>query len=711
MSQEAISNTAVEHEYGADQIQILEGLEAVRKRPGMYIGTTSSRGLHHLVYEIVDNSVDEALAGFCDTIDVRINEGNSVTVIDNGRGIPVGINHKAGIPAVEVVFTILHAGGKFGGGGYKVSGGLHGVGASVVNALSEWLEVEICQEGKVYKQRYERGHVCYPLKETGTCPPEKTGTRITFMPDKEIFTETVVFDFDILKIRMREMAFLTKGLRIILRDGRRSREHVETLEGIAGHENRQINELLKRAENDRKEEAEENEKGLAEESEYAVVKETAEAVKEEVWKEKKVEFCYEGGIKEFVTYLNRSKAPLYENVLYFEGEKNNVYVEVSFQHNDSFNESVFSFVNNINTPEGGTHLQGFRNALTKTFNDYARNAKLLKDNEPNLSGEDIREGLTAIISVKIEDPQFEGQTKQKLGNSEARGAVDNIVSEQLTYFLELNPMVAKSICEKSILAQRAREAARKARDLTRRKTALDGMALPGKLADCSEKDPKNCEIYIVEGDSAGGSAKTARARATQAILPLRGKILNVEKARLDKIFANAEIRAMITAFGTGIHDDFNIEKLRYDKIILMADADVDGAHICTLLLTFIYRFMPALIKEGHVYLAKPPLYKLEKNKKIWYAYSDEELDSILKEVGRDQNNKIQRYKGLGEMDADQLWETTMDPARRILLRVNYDEEMESELDLTFTTLMGDKVEPRREFIEENAKYVKNLDIK
>lgn len=711
MSQEAISNTAVEHEYGADQIQILEGLEAVRKRPGMYIGTTSSRGLHHLVYEIVDNSVDEALAGFCDTIDVRINEGNSVTVIDNGRGIPVGINHKAGIPAVEVVFTILHAGGKFGGGGYKVSGGLHGVGASVVNALSEWLEVEICQEGKVYKQRYERGHVCYPLKETGTCPPEKTGTRITFMPDKEIFTETVVFDFDILKIRMREMAFLTKGLRIILRDGRRSREHVETLEGIAGHENRQINELLKRAENDRKEEAEENEKGLAEESEYAVVRETAEAVKEEVWKEKKVEFCYEGGIKEFVTYLNRSKAPLYENVLYFEGEKNNVYVEVSFQHNDSFNESVFSFVNNINTPEGGTHLQGFRNALTKTFNDYARNAKLLKDNEPNLSGEDIREGLTAIISVKIEDPQFEGQTKQKLGNSEARGAVDNIVSEQLTYFLELNPMVAKSICEKSILAQRAREAARKARDLTRRKTALDGMALPGKLADCSDKDPKNCEIYIVEGDSAGGSAKTARARATQAILPLRGKILNVEKARLDKIFANAEIRAMITAFGTGIHDDFNIEKLRYDKIILMADADVDGAHICTLLLTFIYRFMPALIKEGHVYLAKPPLYKLEKNKKIWYAYSDEELDSILKEVGRDQNNKIQRYKGLGEMDADQLWETTMDPARRILLRVNYDEEMESELDLTFTTLMGDKVEPRREFIEENAKYVKNLDIK
>ena len=716
MNEEAISNTTVENEYGADQIQILEGLEAVRKRPGMYIGTTASRGLHHLVYEIVDNSVDEALAGFCDTIDVRINEGNSVTIIDNGRGIPVGINHKAGIPAVEVVFTILHAGGKFGGGGYKVSGGLHGVGASVVNALSEWLEVEICQEGKIYKQRYERGQVCYPLTEIGTCPMEKTGTSITFLPDKDIFTETLVFDFDILKIRMREMAFLTKGLRIILRDGRRHREAVETMEGITGHENRQINELLKRAENDRTEAAAENREdtGLteAEEAEFAAdnEKEHTEAAAEGEWKEKKVEFYYEGGIKEFVTYLNRSKTPLYENILYFEGEKNKVYVEVSFQHNDSFNESVFSFVNNINTPEGGTHLQGFRNALTKTFNDYARSAKLLKDSESNLSGEDIREGLTAIVSVKIEEPQFEGQTKQKLGNSEARGAVDSIVSEQLTYFLELNPAVAKAICEKSILAQRAREAARKARDLTRRKTALDGMALPGKLADCSDKDPKNCEIYIVEGDSAGGSAKTARARATQAILPLRGKILNVEKARLDKIYANAEIRAMITAFGTGIHDDFNIEKLRYDKIILMTDADVDGAHISTLLLTFIYRFMPELIREGHVYLAKPPLYKLEKNKKIWYAYSDEELDNILKEVGRDPNNKIQRYKGLGEMDAEQLWETTMDPERRILLRVNYDEEMESELDITFTTLMGDKVEPRREFIEENAKYVKNLDI-
>lgn len=702
MSEETMNNTTVDHEYGADQIQILEGLEAVRKRPGMYIGTTSSRGLHHLVYEIVDNAVDEALAGFCDTIEVTINKDNSVTVIDNGRGIPVGINHKAGIPAVEVVFTILHAGGKFGGGGYKVSGGLHGVGASVVNALSNWLEVEICQGGKIYKQRYEKGHACYPLKEIGTCPVEQTGTKVTFMPDETIFTETTVFEFDVLKIRLREMAFLTKGLRIVLKD-ERVEEKIE-----ADNENSQINELLQRAEQDREEreeeDSEENEE-VFKEADEAEEKEEENAPK----KQKKIEFFYEGGIKEFVSYLNRSKTPLYENILYFEGEKNNVYVEVAFQHNDSYNESVFSFVNNINTPEGGTHLQGFRNAITKTFNDYARSAKLLKDSEPNLSGEDIREGLTAIVSVKIEDPQFEGQTKQKLGNSEARGAVDNIVSEQLTYYLELNPTVAKSICEKSILAQRAREAARKARDLTRRKTALDGMALPGKLADCSDKDPSHCEIYIVEGDSAGGSAKTARSRATQAILPLRGKILNVEKARLDKIYANAEIKAMITAFGTGIHEDFDISKLRYNKIILMTDADVDGAHISTLLLTFIYRFMPELIKQGHVFLAKPPLYKLEKNKKIWYAYSDEELDAILQEVGRDQNNKIQRYKGLGEMDAEQLWETTMDPERRILLRVNYDEEMESEIDLTFTTLMGDKVEPRREFIEENAKFVKNLD--
>ena len=705
MSEETINSTMVDQEYGADQIQILEGLEAVRKRPGMYIGSTSSRGLHHLVYEIVDNSVDEALAGVCDTIDVTINEDNSVTVIDNGRGIPVGINHKAGIPAVEVVFTVLHAGGKFGGGGYKVSGGLHGVGASVVNALSDWLEVEICQDGKVYRQRYERGKVCYPLKEVGTCPVEKTGTKVTFMPDKTIFTETVEFDFDILKRRLREMAFLTKGLRIILRDSRQEKEI------LTDNENSQISELLERAEEDRKERAEE----ISSSDSSSEVNEGENEVqssdsKEKEHRQKVVEFHYEGGIKEFVSYLNKSKAPLYDNILYFEGEKNKVYVEVAFQHNDSYNESVFSFVNNINTPEGGTHLQGFRNAMTKTFNDYARSAKLLKENEPNLSGEDIREGLTAIISVKIEDPQFEGQTKQKLGNSDARGAVDSIVSEQLTYFLELNPTVAKTICEKSILAQRAREAARKARDLTRRKTALEGMSLPGKLADCSDKDPMNCEIYIVEGDSAGGSAKTARARATQAILPLRGKILNVEKARLDKIYANAEIKAMITAFGTGIHEDFDISKLRYNKIILMTDADVDGAHISTLLLTFIYRFMPELIKEGHVYLAKPPLYKLEKNKKVWYAYSDEELDSILQEVGRDQNNKIQRYKGLGEMDAEQLWETTMDPARRILLRVNYDEEMESEIDLTFTTLMGDKVEPRREFIEENAKFVKNLDI-
>ncbi|MBR1848131.1 MAG: DNA topoisomerase (ATP-hydrolyzing) subunit B [Lachnospiraceae bacterium] len=635
-------------EYGADQIQILEGLEAVRKRPGMYIGSTSIRGLHHLVYEIVDNSVDEALAGFCTEIQVFINEDNTITVIDNGRGIPVGINHKAGIPAVEVVFTILHAGGKFGGGGYKVSGGLHGVGASVVNALSDWLEVEIKSEGKVYQQRYERGKVCYPLKVVSECNADETGTKVTFKPDGTIF-ETTVFEYDILKTRLRETAFLTKGLKIVLTDKREGQE-------------------------------------------------------------KSNEFHYEGGIKEFVAYLNKNKDSLYEQIMYFEGTKNGVYVEVSLQHNDSFNESVYSFVNNINTPEGGTHLEGFRNALTKTFNEYARANKILKESDANLTGDDIREGLTAIVSVKIGDPQFEGQTKQKLGNSEARGAVGAIVSEQLTYFLEQNPNVAKIICEKSILAARAREAARKARDLTRRKTALEGTSLPGKLADCSDKDPKNCEIYIVEGDSAGGSAKTARSRATQAILPLRGKILNVEKARLDKIYANAEIKAMITAFGTGIHDDFDISKLRYDKIIIMTDADVDGAHIATLMLTFIYRFMPELIKQGHVYLAKPPLYKLERNQKVWYAYSDEELNSILDEVGRDQTNKIQRYKGLGEMDASQLWETTMDPERRILLRVNMDDDDESEIDLTFNTLMGDKVEPRRIFIEENAKFVKNLDI-
>lgn len=642
------NNTNTNAEYGADQIQILEGLEAVRKRPGMYIGSTSSRGLHHLVYEIVDNSVDEALAGYCDTIEVTILENNCIRVTDNGRGIPVGVNQKAGLPAVEVVFTVLHAGGKFGGGGYKVSGGLHGVGASVVNALSNWLEVEIFHEGKVYKQRYERGNSMYPLKVVGECEKDKTGTQVVFSPDGSIFEDTV-FDYDTLKQRMREMAFLTKGIRIRLIDER---------EGL----------------------------------------------------EQEKEFYYEGGIKEFVTYLNKSKEALYESVIYCEGEKDGVYVEVALQHNDSYNDATYSFVNNITTPEGGTHLAGFRNALTKTFNTYAKNNKILKDNEAALSGEDIREGMTAVISVKISEPQFEGQTKQKLGNSEARGAVDNIVSEQLTYFLEQNPIVAKAVCEKSLLAQRAREAARKARDLTRRKTALEGTSLPGKLADCSDKDPKNCEIFIVEGDSAGGSAKTARSRATQAILPLRGKILNVEKARLDKIYGNAEIKAMITAFGTGIHEDFDISKLRYHKIIIMTDADVDGAHISTLMLTFLYRFMPELIRQGYVYLAKPPLYKIEKNKKVWYAYDDIELNNILSEIGRDGNNKIQRYKGLGEMDSEQLWETTMDPETRILERVTIDDTSASEIDLTFTTLMGDKVEPRREFIEANAQYVQNLDV-
>ena len=643
MSEEQIS---AGQEYGADQIQILEGLEAVRKRPGMYIGSTSSKGLHHLVYEIVDNAVDEALAGFCNTVEVYINEDNSITVRDNGRGIPVGINKKKGIPAVEVVFTILHAGGKFGGGGYKVSGGLHGVGASVVNALSTWLEVDIFHEGKIYRQRYEHGKVMYPLKVVGDT--DRRGTEVRFLPDPTIFEETV-FDFAVLKQRLREMAFLTKNLKIVLTD-RRPEEEVS------------------------------------------------------------MTFHYEGGIREYVEYLNKSKEVLYSEVIYCEGKKGDVFVEVALQHNDSYNEGVYSFVNNITTPEGGTHLAGFRSALTKTFNDYARKNKLLKDNEQNLTGDDIREGLVAIVSIKIPEPQFEGQTKQKLGNSEARGAVDSVVSEQLTYFLEQNPNVAKMICEKAVLAQRAREAARKARDLTRRKSALDGMSLPGKLADCSDKDPKNCEIYIVEGDSAGGSAKTARSRATQAILPLRGKILNVEKSRLDKILVNNEIRAMITAFGTGIHEDFDITKLRYNKIIIMTDADVDGAHIATLLLTFLYRFMPELIKEGHVYLAQPPLYKVEKNKKVWYAYSDEELNTILTDIGRDGNNKIQRYKGLGEMDASQLWETTMDPEKRILLRVNMDDDAASELDMTFDTLMGDRVEPRREFIEANAKYVQNLDI-
>ncbi len=642
------TSTNTNAEYGADQIQILEGLEAVRKRPGMYIGSTSLRGLHHLVYEIVDNSVDEALAGYCDTIDVRIRKDNSIRVTDNGRGIPVGINHKAGLPAVEVVFTVLHAGGKFGGGGYKVSGGLHGVGASVVNALSNWLEVEIFHEGKIYKQRYEQGNSIYPLKIVGECEADKTGTQVTFSPDGSIFDD-IIFDYDTLKQRLREMAFLTKGIKIRLIDER---------EGL----------------------------------------------------EQEKEFHYEGGIKEFVVYLNRSKEALYNHVIYCEGEKDGVYVEVALQHNDSYNDATYSFVNNITTPEGGTHLAGFRNALTKTFNAYAKANKILKENETALSGDDIREGMTAVISVKIAEPQFEGQTKQKLGNSEARGAVDNVVSEQLTYFLEQNPSVAKAICEKSLLAQRAREAARKARDLTRRKTALEGNSLPGKLADCSDKDPKKCEIFIVEGDSAGGSAKTARSRATQAILPLRGKILNVEKARLDKIYGNAEIKAMITAFGTGIHEDFDISKLRYHKIIIMTDADVDGAHISTLMLTFMYRFMPELIRQGYVYLAKPPLFKIEKNKKVWYAYDEPELNKILMEIGRDGNNKIQRYKGLGEMDPEQLWETTMDPETRILERVTIDDATAAEVDLTFTTLMGDKVEPRREFIEANARFVQNLDV-
>jgi len=647
------NNYEVEHEYTADEIQILEGLEAVRKRPGMYIGSTSARGLHHLVYEIVDNAVDEALAGYCSVIDVSINEDNSITVIDNGRGIPVDINKKAGKSAVEVVFTILHAGGKFGGGGYKVSGGLHGVGASVVNALSGWLTVEVKRDGKIYTQSYKRGIADGELKKVGICDKNDTGTKVTFMPDDTIFEETV-FDYDVLKTRLREMAFLTKGIKIILRDKRNINDDPDFTEKVR-------------------------------------------------------EFHYEGGIKEFVQYLNKSKVPLYDDILYFEGNKNNVYVEVALQHNDSYNESSFSFVNNINTPEGGTHLTGFKNAITKTFNDYAKSSKMLKESEPALSGEDIREGMTAIISIKIEEPQFEGQTKQKLGNSEARGAVESIVSEQLTYYLEQNPAVARIICEKSINSQRAREAARKAREAARRKSPLEGGGLPGKLADCSDKNPENCEIFIVEGDSAGGSAKTARSRATQAILPLRGKILNVEKARLDRIYENKEIKAMITAFGTGIHEDFDITKLRYHKIIIMTDADVDGAHIATLMLTFLYRFMPELIKQGYVYLAQPPLYKLEKNKKIWYAYSDEELNSILKELGRDNNNKIQRYKGLGEMDAEQLWETTMDPEKRILLRVNMDDEAESELDLTFPTLMGDQVEPRREFIEENARYA-TLDL-
>ena len=642
------NNTNVENEYGADQIQVLEGLEAVRKRPGMYIGSTSLRGLHHLVYEIVDNAVDEALAGYCDTIDVQINEDNSITVKDDGRGIPTGINTKTGKSGIELVFTVLHAGGKFGGGGYKVSGGLHGVGASVVNALSEWLEVKVCRDGKIHHQKYQRGHALGGLEIIGDCDPEFTGTEVKFLPDKTIFEDTV-YDYSVLETRLRETAFLTKNLKIILRDVR-PEEPIEKT------------------------------------------------------------FHNEGGIKEFVNYLNKGKTPLYEDVIYCEGTVNNVYVEVAMQHNDAYNENSFSFVNNINTPEGGMQVEGFKRALTKTLNNYARQNKILKEKEDNLSGEDFREGLTSIISVKIEDPQFEGQTKQKLGNSEARTAVDSVVSEQLTYFLEQNPGVAKIICEKAVLAQRAREAARQARETTRRKTVLDVAALPGKLSDCSDKDPKKCEIFIVEGDSAGGSAKKARVRATQAILPLRGKILNVEKARLDRIMQNEEIRSMITAFGTGIYDEFDISKLRYDKIIIMTDADVDGAHIDTLMLTFFYRFMPELIKEGHVYLAMPPLYQVTRNKKNYYAYSDAELDKILTEIGRDNQNKIQRYKGLGEMDASQLWDTTMNPETRILKQVKINEDTLTEMDLTFTTLMGDDVEPRREFIQANAKFVQNLDI-
>ena len=641
------NNTNVENEYGADQIQVLEGLEAVRKRPGMYIGSTSSRGLHHLVYEIVDNAVDEALAGYCDTIDVQINEDNSITVRDDGRGIPTDINTKTGKPAVEVVFTVLHAGGKFGGGGYKVSGGLHGVGASVVNALSKWLEVKVCRGGKVHYQKYEYGKVVEPLTVIGDCNPDFTGTEVKFLPDDTIFEDTV-YDYKTLEIRLRETAFLTKNLKIVLRDVREEKPIEKT-------------------------------------------------------------FHYEGGIKEFVNYLNKGKQELYDDVIYCEGTVNNVYVEVAMQHNDAYTENTLSFVNNINTPEGGTQVEGFKRAITKTFNNYAKQNKILKENEENLSGDDFREGLTAIISVKIEDPQFEGQTKQKLGNSEARAAVEGVMSEQLTYYLEQNPAIAKIICEKAVLAKRARDAARKAREATR-KTALSVAALPGKLADCSDKNPENCEIFIVEGDSAGGSAKKARTRATQAILPLRGKILNVEKARIDKIMDNAEIRTMITAFGTGIQEDFDITKLRYNKIIIMTDADVDGAHIDTLMLTFFYRFMPELIKDGHVYLAMPPLYQVTRNKKNYYAYSDDELNQILTEIGRDNQNKIQRYKGLGEMDASQLWETTMDPNTRILKQVKIDDETITEIDKTFTTLMGDEVEPRREFIEANAKFVQNLDV-
>lgn len=718
-----------EQKYGGDQIDVLEGLEAVRKRPGMYIGSTSERGLHHLVYEIVDNSVDEALAGFCTEINVIINKDNSITVIDNGRGVPVDINHKTGRPAIELVYTELHAGGKFGGGAYKVSGGLHGVGASVVNALSEWLVVNVKIGGKIYEQRYAKGKIQTELTVIGECDIEDTGTKVTFLPDKSIFTETTVYKYDTLRRRLREMAFLTKGLKITIRDMRSDEEISAALE----KENNTYTDIEESEHNDdvysdvfqekTDDYARETLMGINGEEAVSENEEGTNDVNDADFEGYRHEvFFYEGGIKEFVSYLNRSKKPLYDDVIYFEGTKYfevmkedervevPLQVEVAFQHNDGYTENVECFANNINTPGGGMHLTGFKNALTKTFNDYAKKNKIIKDNEASLSGEDIREGITAIVSVKIENPQFEGQTKDKLGNTEARSAVDSVVTESLTLYLEQNPNIAKIICEKSLLAQRAREAARKARDLTRRKSALDGGGLPGKLADCSDRNPENCEIFLVEGDSAGGSAKSARTRATQAILPLRGKILNVEKARLDKVLENQEILTMITAFGTGIHEDFDISKLKYWKIIIMTDADVDGAHIATLLLTFFYRFMPELIKQGHVYLAQPPLYKVERNKKVRYAYDDRELESILDELGRDQNNKIQRYKGLGEMDAEQLWETTMDPERRVLLRVNMDEDNESDVDITFSTLMGDEVEPRREFIEANAKFVKNLDI-
>ncbi len=630
--------------YDENQIQILEGLQAVRKRPGMYIGSTSSKGLHHLVYEIVDNAVDEALAGFCTEIKVTIHPDNTISVIDNGRGIPVGIHPQKGISTVEVVFTILHAGGKFGGGGYKVSGGLHGVGASVVNALSEWLTVEVYTDGKVHQEKFSRGDVVEPLSVIGET--QKVGTYVHFKPDAEIFEETT-FEYKILEQRLKETAFLTKALKINLVDEREGQEKDKT-------------------------------------------------------------FHYEGGIKEFVAHLNKHKTPIYDEIFYCEGEKDGIAVEVAFQHNDSYVENLFSFVNNINTPEGGTHLSGFRTAITKNLNDYARKTGLLKESDKNLTGDDIREGMTAVISIKISEPQFEGQTKTKLGSSEAAGAVQSVFGDQLTYFLEQNPNVGKVVVQKGIMAARARDAARKARELTRRKSALEGNALPGKLADCSEKDASKCEIYIVEGDSAGGSAKSARSPKTQAILPLRGKILNVEKVRIDKMLENQEIRNMITAFGAGISDDFDISKLRYGKIILMTDADVDGAHIRTLLLTFLYRYYRELIEQDHVYIAQPPLYLVEKNKKKHYVFDDKELEKLLEEIGRTGISRMQRYKGLGEMNAEQLWDTTMDPETRVLVKVGIDDA--AIADEIFTKLMGDDVEPRRQFINEHAHKVTNLDI-